>query len=282
MSTRDLLALWFYNRIILSYEDYVARRDAPEAGAEDHLRAAIATTIALYHFRENLPNNLKPSVDQVVSECGAFKLIGDVTNAVKHGVRTDLRTNPLVIAESDIRESVVITEYTDEEGSYSDAQTIVTVHCVDGINRSLDEAITTVLNYWGAKLRQWGEMDFSPRKAWIAPGSIHRSRDKARPLGLKVARGLDFVQLFEFRKFDSLKYRAVYRAPQPGQKACLEVKQERSGDTAIVELPFSNDEHARLAELSGDKAEKTYLQQLMSEHETAIEMVLKNAFNKSK
>jgi hypothetical protein len=52
----DDLARTFVLNVVAAYDDYVGHRDATVVGRDSHLRVAVEAAIALYHFREYVPD----------------------------------------------------------------------------------------------------------------------------------------------------------------------------------------------------------------------------------
>ena len=84
----------------------------------------------------------------------------------------------MISSAKDIEERTVVTEYEDDEGIYTDARTVVMIHCQDGVCRSFDPALTGVLNYWGREVERITGVDYSPRATPETPGArfVPRSR----------------------------------------------------------------------------------------------------------
>lgn len=197
----DDVAITFYNNVVAAYDEYVANRDAASAGQNRHIRSAVTAAIALYHFREHLPDTLKPSYRAAIQACPEYRLVQGVANAGKH--KSVDRLDPLVGSAADIRELIVCTRFCDDRGEYSDVQTKVIVACTDGKTQDLDPALTRVLNYWGDFLHSNGVVAFKERPEKPLPGHILVSRDDARMrFDLEALQGIDFRQNLQFQEFD--------------------------------------------------------------------------------
>lgn len=204
----DDVAITFYNNVVAAYDEYVANRDATSAGQNRHIRSAVTAAIALYHYREHLPDTIKPGYRAAIQACPEYRLIQGVANAGKH--KSVDRFDPLVGSAADIRELIVCTRFCDNEGEYSDVQTKVIVACTDGKTQNLDPALTRVLNYWGDLLDSNGLVAFKKRPEKPLPGHIFVDRNDARMgLDLEALQGIDFRQNFQFQEFDQNTGNAV-------------------------------------------------------------------------
>ena len=198
----------FVHNVVATYDEYVAQRDIDHAGRDQHLRSAVSSALALYHFREHIPGTLRPAYKIIVQKCPEYLLLRGVTNAGKHKIP---RQEPVLVSDAkDILERLVLVQYDDENGDYFHAQTVINVRCTDNTLRNLDAALTRTLNYWGKFLYSAGILKYTDRPELPAPGSFYIPRANAsRRLNLEAARGLNFKQHIQFLKFDNSLGRAV-------------------------------------------------------------------------
>jgi hypothetical protein len=201
----DDLAGLFYESVGAAYSVYAESRDNAKAGRNNLLRTAIEVATALFHFREHLPAQLARTRAQTVFECPDYRLIADVTNVAKHKslTRNTSEGAPLVSSAEDIHELIVITQYEDEAGGYSDVRVQVVVNCDDGLTRNLDSAIVSVLNYWGGILSASGTVAYVPRKPMEEPGSRFIARTDAKSIDFEIIKGLRFASHMQLRKFNA-------------------------------------------------------------------------------
>lgn len=199
------LDLFFYNGVVEAYDAYATSRDSDTSGRNRHSRLAVEAATALFHFREHFPPEHIKTRSRVVSECPEYRLIADVVNAAKHRLLTKSTSEgpPLVASAEDIQEVTIVTRYEDEAGEYPDARTVIMIECSDGVSRSLDNALTVVLNYWGDELKRLGLADYRPRAVPEMPGSRFVPREDARPLNLEMVQGLGWKQTFRLLKFNA-------------------------------------------------------------------------------
>jgi hypothetical protein len=285
----DDLASIFHKNLLLSYQEYTTHRDRITPGLDGHLRSALNLATALFHFREHLPPNHQITRTQVEQDCPDYQLVADVANASKHGTLT--HRTPLVLSATDIQEMAVVVRYADQDGEYADARTVVQVRCSDGSTRNLDTALTSVLNYWGGKLKDWGILDFTPRMPREPPGVSHVRREDATPLNFEIDRGWAWRQKIQFLQFDAAKGRAepinlsgsklVFSAYTPKYEAALEVKHPVTGEPIQVDMPLSEEEHSRLHTLGDTPEGQSYLKSLVQSHQVEIQQALSEAVKKS-
>jgi len=264
----DLVAM-FYENVVAAYSAYATQREGSTAGRSGHLRASIEVATALFHFREHLPS--PPTRAQVVAACPDYRLIADVVNAAKHRVlsRPTSEGPPLVKDADDIKELTIITFYRDADGEYSDARTVVNVSCADGVQRNLDNALTTVLNYWGGVMKAMGAIDFSPQPLPERPGSRFVSRDEARGLTLEAMRGVRFAKSFQLMKFDPDKgssepidltgSEVEFSIYKPITRVDVNITASDGGEPIVYSISLTEEQSAAYQLLTSEEARHAFL-----------------------
>jgi hypothetical protein len=196
---------------------------------------------------------------QAVRKCPEYRLVADVVNAAKHGslTRPSSEGPPLVAVATDITEITVITRYEDDQGAYSDVRTRVDIQCTDGVTRSLDEALTAVVNYWGGELKKNGVLDYIPRPGPVAPGSRFVPRAEARlEHNMEAVQGLRWKQSFQLLHFNPALGRAE---PVDLTGANLEFRLYRPRYTAAVTVEVPGEKEPLSIELEmGDEDAQAY------------------------
>lgn len=280
----DNLAVTFYNNVIAAYDEYVEHRDSPAAGRDRHLRTAVATATALYHFREHLPESLGALVKELEQTSPDYALMQGVANASKHKRVT--RRQPLVAGAEDIREVTVIVTYFDEEGDYSHAQTKIEVTCSDGTTRWLDPAITRVLNFWGTILTDACVCGYNVRPEPEAPGHRYLSREEAATtLNFEAMRGLDFRQSMQLLRFDNDLGRAVpidltgtdltFRIYKPPQHIVdVTMSHPQHGETT-ASIPLTDEENVAFHHIESQAEHEAFMKRLFRAHRSEIEQKLR-------
>lgn len=287
------VANYFHNNVLEAYSAYGAARDAKAAGRSQHMRAALSTAAALYHFREHLPAEHRKSRGAVSAVCPEYRLLADVTTAAKHSKvnRPTSEGAPLVSSTGDLKEVLVHTEYEDAEGTYQDSCTVVRVDCTDGVCRSLDEALTVVLNYWGSELAKLGIAPFAPRPMPELPGSRFVPRSEARQYTLEVVKGLAWRQNFQLLRFnrstgfaepiDLTTAQVSFKLYRPSYKIDVTATPPGGDEAITLTLDLDDDECLALATLETD-AERDALTEAIvrrrkAEIETRLGDVVRNA-----
>ncbi len=195
----DDTAALFHENVIVAYQDFINARTSPVTGRSQDLRLALTVAAALYHFREHLPKNLRRSRATLEKKCADYGLLGDVVNASKHGELT-LGT-PRVRRATDIEERVVLTEYKDDQGTYCDAEKIISVTLSDKSVRELGDVITNVLNFWLIELHA---MKILPKpKPFLLPTKDKPiSRQESVSPNLEIIQGVRFRQRWQLMRYD--------------------------------------------------------------------------------
>jgi len=150
----DDLNAHFHEHLVPLYVRHREIREKAKAGLSRDLQAATATANALYHFREHLPQSHAMSRAKVAAQCPDHDLVGDIANVSKHAELT--RGVPKVSHAQSVCEIIVLTEFSDDKGIFTDARKLVTVKLDDGTERDVFDILTNVINFWGQQLALWG------------------------------------------------------------------------------------------------------------------------------
>ena len=189
----------FHENVIVAYQDFIKARTSPVTGRSQDLRLALTVAAALYHFREHLPTSRRPSRATLEKKCADYGLLGDIVNASKHGELT--KGAPRVRRATDIEETVVLTEYKDEQGTYCDAEKIISVTLTDKSMRELGEVVTNVLNFWLTELHAMKILS-TPKTFSLPIKSKPVSRAESISPNLEIIQGVRFRQRWQLRRFD--------------------------------------------------------------------------------
>lgn len=237
----------------------------------------------LYHFREHIPDGIRPSISEIKRQCPEYELIRGVTNATKH--KAPSQRKPLVANAADIIETTSIVRFQDEIGEYVHCQTLVEVRCSDGSLRTLDPALTRVLNYWGEFLARQGVCNFEARPEPGMPGDKHRTRDEAsRQLNLEALRGLQFKHQCKFLEWDYEEGRArpvdltgstlegrIYSPPR--YTADLTMTHPAHGSISM-EFPLTREESLEIFHATSEKEKELILERIATLRRADIEAAL--------
>jgi hypothetical protein len=286
----DDTASLFYQGAVAAYDRYVAVRDKPRAGCSLLLSAAIDVCSALYHYREHLPPHLARSRSHVVRECSEYRLIADVTNAVKHKVLTRSTSEgaPLVTSAEDVTELLIITQFRDDRGEYSDAQLRVVAQCSDGSTKELDGAIIKVLNYWGELLDSAGIVGYYCRCPAELPGSRFIPRVGVRSVDHEAVQGLRFALRVQLQAFDAELGRSIpidltgadirFEIYKPAYTFELTAKCPTTGKVLTCTLQLSDEESWIFHRIRDDAEREAFLSKVSKERRTEILDKLRASF----
>jgi hypothetical protein len=274
----------FHNQILKKYFLY---RDLRLDGVVGDQRLALAATDcanAVFHFREQMPEQHKLRREEISSQCPDFKLIADVSNIIKHKTLTSTpKDGPtLVNSISDIYELIVVVSFVDVvEGKYSHMEAVVCVDCTDGKRRCVDDALVSTINYWIDQLNNFDlgtfkKLDFIP-----FPGTQIIQKSKARNIRHIITQGLSFESKYQFMDFD---YDLGLAKPKnlTGYKASFEIYQKRynldiklRNDNIKGEYIHTielNDEQSReYASVTTEPERKAFLERLVADHHLEIQ-----------
>ena len=114
---------------------------------------------------------------EVAALCSDYDLVGDIANVSKHAELS--RGAPKVSHAQSVCEIIVLTEFSDDKGIFTDARKLVTVKLDDGTERDVFDILTNVINFWGQQLALWGVLkDYN-----LFPSQLGRSIQDRNALG---------------------------------------------------------------------------------------------------
>lgn len=219
--------------------------------------AATDCAAVLFHFREHIPAEQRLSRNAVSSQCPDYKLIADVTNAVKHGEITRLPSDgpALLNTSADIYELGVIINFESEGNPYSHSEVVVCVDCTDGQRRCLDEAIVNVVNFWGHELERLGVLKFVPFEQMPFPGTTYIEKSKASSLQIGTTQGLAYASNFQFMEWD---YEAGIARPVnlSGADVRFNVYRPKHSLDIKINIPSVEGEYMHTVELSDEETQR--------------------------
>lgn len=192
------LAAYFYEHVFLAYHRYRQVKNDREMGNNKDRREAIDAAIALYHFREHIPQSFRKSRAQQAALCPDYGLLGDIVNAAKH--KTLTRGQPQVAEAGSIREVLVCTKFKDQSGEYSHDEKIVEVEPIDGSKRDIYDVMTNVVNMWFDELHQIGAID--QRQPIQLKERNFVSREDASSVDLQITQGIRWQQQMRFQRYN--------------------------------------------------------------------------------
>jgi hypothetical protein len=192
------LAAYFYEHVFLAYDQYRKVKNDHTTGNNKDRRDAIDAAVALYHLREHIPQSFRKSRHQMAILCPDYDLLGDIANAAKHSVVT--KGTPQVTKLDAIREILVSTRFSDQDGEYANEEKIVEVGLFDGSKRDVYEILTNVVNMWFDELHRIGAIDQRQPIQLKREGVV--SRENASSVSLQMTAGIRWKQSYRLQKYN--------------------------------------------------------------------------------
>lgn len=208
----DDVSAHYHENVVQAYDDYLATRASGVAGRSLDVRDAVIAAGALFHFREFLPDPLRPSRADVERACPDYALLGDIANASKHQTLTSGTPHgaPLIAEAAQVSEQVVVTEYEDADGQYQCAEKVVRVTLNDGSVRDVLEVLSNVMNYWNGFLHT--HKFAASSRSFGCPAVVEpRTREECRKssIDVEIVPGLRFRQSFLWQRYDRVTGKIV-------------------------------------------------------------------------
>ena len=271
----DDLNAHFHENLVASYLRYREIREDTKAGLSRDVQAATVSATALYHLREHLPPAFAMSRAQVAALCPDYDLLGDISNVSKHAQLT--RGAPKVSRSQDLQEVVVITEFSDSQGTFTDARKLVTVKLDDGTEREVFEIVTNVINFWGQELTRLGVLNgFNPFPLPDSPGTRLLLREEARRLDLEMMQGVRFSLRQRLQRYnqtkgcaelvDPTKHNLTFCIYKPNITLDLSLTHNESGEQHHFSIPLTEEQAKTFEALPTDDRKQEFIRQFIKEN----------------
>lgn len=268
------LAAYYGEYVVPSFAIYRDISKDGVAGSSRDLREALNAASALFHLREHLPIG---TLSRAHAErlCPDYALLGDVVNAAKHRVVTNITPHgaPLVNDATHLTEQLVLIEYEDDAGTYRFVQKTVVVALSDGSKRNLMEVLTNVMNFWEQHMLSLGVVETARTFAYDA-GIRARTRAECGTgqLGFEIVQGQRFRQNMLLLRYnyttgkadpiDLTGATACMRIFTPKHDIELSLTHEASGKVFRTTITLTDDESVELFLMSSDIERQAYVNSL--------------------
>ncbi|PHS50744.1 MAG: hypothetical protein COB01_11945 [Lutibacter sp.] len=190
---------YFLENVFIPFKEYLKLKKIKKSGLSVHLRSAINSASNLYHLREHIPNNGDLSRNKLTKICPDYGLLGDVVNASKHRVLN--KNNPQVSNSKNIYEQIIITEYKDKEGKYTEVKKSVFIKLDNGQERDLHEILINVMNMWLIELEKLNLIDHIKEFQYRSIRIPRRKKDSGK-MDLTAMQNLRFAPKFKIQKYN--------------------------------------------------------------------------------
>jgi len=256
----------YYEQLLPAYNEFVAEQRNNTAGQSKDIRLATSAAIALYHFREHIPEQYRKELKNYIEQCLDYGILRDVVNSLKHSKLT--KKHDYVSSADDIYELLIDVEYKDEQGPYRHIFKSVTIRLKDGSRRDMLEVLTNVLNMWGHELIKLG-ITKKPKPIKLQDRFSPPLR-QINNMKLIMTRGLKYKQVFSCYRYnyhtraldqrisDGTKFEYKI-TPQLPHEATLELINEKTGKSIKHSLTLSARESYEFGILESNDKRGQYL-----------------------
>jgi len=276
----DDFVAYFYENVVVAYEEYERTRESNTAGRSKDLRLAINAATSLYHLREHIPEPHHFSRQQLAQMSADYDLLGDVVDASKHNELS--RPNRRINSAKDICEELTLTQYQDDKGHFWHSEKTITVRLEDGTTRDLFDMMTNVLNMWCDILHDLGVLNkkhyFTVKK--IAP-PLRRSESGASQLDLEIIQGVRFSQRLRLQKYnygtgevEPFNLEGFHVRGRIYKPASLDIilRNDETGKEFKRTIELSQEETLQLEKLESDEQRTSFLSDLAKRKNVTDEM----------
>ena len=289
---------FFIQDVLSSYEEYCKHRKSNDWGQNQLLRKGINTAIALYHFREHLPSNIRPQMSALETRCPDYDLVRDITNVSKHKRITDY--TPRISDATQIFEVITSTFFSDNKGEYVAPQLEVYLKLDDGTKRKLTDVLYNVMLMWRDILSQLGIIDMKAPKP-INDKPLTRKEAARRQANLRIRRGEDFKANLRILRYNYAKGVAepvdltgstvqskIYKLPQYGEIHVSLVPPVSSKQKIELDfkVPLTKKQAIQYMRFKSDSEKGTFLKSIINSNQSIKEelgrIIQKAIINKDK
>ncbi len=194
---------YYLENVIPSYAEFIDYRNSNEYGQDQLLRKGIVAATSLFHLREHIPVNIRPSKSNLKSRFPYFGLAGDIANVSKHSKIT--QDNPRISRATQIYEVMRLIFFSDDDGEYVASQLDVIVKLDDGSELLLITILDNVMSMWNDILDSLGIIEKITRPMLDINQVISRSQAGLREANLSILKGEDLQLNYLVQRFNNTK-----------------------------------------------------------------------------
>lgn len=191
---------FYVENVLPSYQDFIEHRESNDWGENQLLRKGIVAATSLFHLREHIPTNIKPSKANLKSQYPDYGLIADIANVSKHHELTS--DNPQISNASQIYESLRLIEFTDKQGEYVAPQLEVYVKLDNGTEIKLINILYNVMSIWRDVLDNLGIINQTPLEPLKNDFPISREEANKRRPNLRIRQGEEYQWQLRMEKYN--------------------------------------------------------------------------------
>lgn len=195
------LKTYYYEMVLTPYLEYKESLENNQFGRSEILKKSIFFSANLYHLRENLPSHLSLTHKNVEINCPDYKILGNFVNVVKHKEIT--KNNPILSKQDQIKELIVVTEYKDELGTYTNFRLDVQLTLNDGATRNLSSILRNTYTFFQQYLhKNLIIKDILP--FFLSKENKYTPRNESRELQLNAISGNSLELQFQLLRWNEL------------------------------------------------------------------------------
>lgn len=258
-----------------SYNDYFDYRKKGSWGQHQLLRRGINAAISLYHLREHLPSNIRPSRKDLQCRELGYVILGDIANAAKH--KKINQNDPKISDANQLFEVMTVTFYSDEQGEYtaSQAETYLTLN--DGTELDLADLLYSVMNMWRDILAELNILNLNKLNPISTDEPVSREKAKEKTAGMNIMQGQPYNFLFRHFRYNYQKglkepmdltgRDVVFRVFKPTNKITLGVILDNESLNKRLEFDFeislSDEQAIEYAKIESDIERTTFARSIL-------------------
>jgi hypothetical protein len=186
--------------VLPSYQDFLDHRSNNNWGENQLLRKGINAATALFHMREQIPSNIRPTKKDLKNQYKDYGLIADIANVAKHHeIKND---NPKISKSSQIYEVMVYTMFADEQGQYYSPQLDIFVKLDDGTEIKLVNILYNIMLMWRDVLDKLGIISLKAIESLRIDQPLKRDEVGRRNADMSMRQGEEYNWQFRMEKFN--------------------------------------------------------------------------------
>jgi len=284
---------YFFENVLASYNEFLAYRSRNEWGEDQLLRRGINAANALFHLREQIPDNIRPSKNALKSQYPDFGLIADFANVAKHHEISN--DNPSISKADQIFEIMLFTHYADDQGEYTSPQIEVFVELDDGTEMKLINLLYSVMCMWRDVLDKLGIVSLSAIPPLNIDIPVTRD-DASKKNSLHMRQGEDFKVKCRFMKYNYEKNKAEQKemsgdnfrfwVKKLPEKATISAYYKNSNKKLVdFDVPLTKDQASQFVSIEDEDKKTAFLKKVVDENpktKDELERTIKSAYEEQK
>jgi hypothetical protein len=259
--------------VLPSYQDFLDHRSSNDWGENQLLRKGINAATALFHIREQIPSDIRPTKKDLKHQYKDYGLVADIANVAKHHEITN--DNPQISKSSQIYEAMVYTMFADEQGQYYSPQLEIFVKLDDGTEMKLINILYNAMLMWRDVLDKLGIINLAVIEPIRIDQPLTRDEVGKRTAHMSARQGEEYNWQFRMEKYNYEKNVAepmditgmnfqfrISKLPEQ-VPMCIHITNSNTKIDFDFDIPLSKEQAAQYVSIENDEKKNAFLKKLV-------------------